>query len=67
MGRRRDQRIVRGMDGVIALIRFSILDSGGSLVRSHGIPEVTPDLFFAFEGLVELLNDLQQFIGIFCS
>jgi hypothetical protein len=47
MGRRRDRRIVQGMDVFIALIRFSILDSAGSLVRSHGLPEVTPDLFFA--------------------
>ena len=40
---------------------------GGGLVRSHGLPEVAPDLLFAFTGLVELLDDLQQLIGIFCS
>src|SRR5882762_356881 len=29
-------------------------------------PEITTDLLFVFEGLVEFLNDLLQFVGIFC-
>src|SRR5271155_1920079 len=32
--------------------QFSTVDSGGSLVRAHGLPEITPDLFFALQGLV---------------
>jgi hypothetical protein len=30
----------------------------------HGLPEITTDLFFAFQGFVEFLNDLLQLIGI---
>src|SRR5579862_3140041 len=46
---------------------FSIFDSGRSLVRSHGLPEITAHLFFTFQGLVEFLNNHQQLVGISCS
>jgi hypothetical protein len=31
-----------------------------------GLPEITADLLFTLQGLIEILNDLQQLIGILC-